>query len=100
LGFIYLAVVLDALSRRVGQLETHLHPEFVLEAPNMALGQRRPTKAVGIARQDDFGLLRNAVAHAAEHQVLLEHQTEHRDRSAVWRHWKCDRRLRSGVDLG
>jgi len=50
--------------------------------------------------KNDFGLLRNALTHAPERQVLLEHQTEHRYRSAVWRHRKRDRTLRGSVDLG
>jgi hypothetical protein len=61
---------------------------------------RHQPAAVGIARQDDFSLLRNALAHAAERQVFLEHQTEHRYRSAVWSHRKCDRTLCCSVDPG
>src|SRR5208282_4202724 len=43
-GFLYLAVVLDAFSRRIvgWAMETHLRTELVLEALNMALAQRRP----------------------------------------------------------
>ena len=39
-GFLYLAVVLDAFSRRIvgWAMETHLRTELVLEALNMALG--------------------------------------------------------------
>ena len=42
-GFVYLAMVLDAWSRRVvgWALETHLRTELVLEALEMALFQRR-----------------------------------------------------------
>ena len=42
-GFLYLAVVVDAWSRRVvgWSMATHLRTELVLEALNMALGQRR-----------------------------------------------------------
>jgi putative transposase len=42
-GFLYLAVVLDAWSRRVvgWAMATHLRTELVLDALNMALGQRR-----------------------------------------------------------
>ena len=45
-GFLYLAVVLDAFSRRVvgWAMETHLRTELVLAALNMALGQRRPAE--------------------------------------------------------
>ena len=44
-GFLYLAVVLDAWSRRVvgWAMATHLRTELVLAALNMALMQRRPT---------------------------------------------------------
>jgi putative transposase len=43
-GFLYLAVVLDAWSRRVigWAMETHLRTELVLAALDMALRQRRP----------------------------------------------------------
>lgn len=47
-GFLYLSVVLDAWSRRVvgWSMATHLRTELVLEALNMALGQRRPTSVI------------------------------------------------------
>lgn len=47
-GFLYLAVVLDAWSRRVvgWAMETHLRTELVLEALNMALFQRRPRDVI------------------------------------------------------
>jgi len=43
-GFLYLAVVLDAYSRRIvgWAMATHLRTELVLEALNQALRQRRP----------------------------------------------------------
>jgi putative transposase len=43
-GFLYLAVVLDAWSRKIvgWAMATHLRTELVLDALNMALGQRRP----------------------------------------------------------
>jgi putative transposase len=43
-GFLYLAVVLDAWSRKVvgWAMETHLRTELVLAALEMAIGQRRP----------------------------------------------------------
>ncbi len=42
-GFLYLAVVLDAWSRKIvgWSMATHLRTELVLDALNMALGQRR-----------------------------------------------------------
>jgi putative transposase len=47
-GFLYLAVVLDAWSRRVvgWAMATHLRTELVLDALNMALAQRRPANVV------------------------------------------------------
>jgi len=47
-GFLYLAVVLDVWSRRVvgWAMRTHLRTELVLEALNMALGQRRPDDVI------------------------------------------------------
>ncbi len=47
-GFLYLAVVLDAFSRRVvgWAMETHLRTELVLAALNMALAQRRPAAVI------------------------------------------------------
>jgi putative transposase len=43
-GFLYLAVVLHTFSRRIvgWAMATHLRTELVLEALNMAIGQRRP----------------------------------------------------------
>jgi putative transposase len=43
-GFLYLAVVLDAWSRRIvgWSMANHLRAELVLDALEMALGQRRP----------------------------------------------------------
>jgi putative transposase len=53
-GFLYLAVVVDAWSRRVvgWSMTTHLRTELVLEALNMALGQRRPQ---GVIHHSDQG---------------------------------------------
>jgi putative transposase len=47
-GFLYLAVVIDAWSRRVvgWAMETHLRTELVLEALDMALCQRRPSEVI------------------------------------------------------
>jgi putative transposase len=47
-GFLYLAVVLDAWSRRVvgWAMETHLRTELVLQALNMALHQRHPFEII------------------------------------------------------
>lgn len=47
-GFLYLAVVLDAFSRRIvgWGMATHLRTELVLEALNMALWRRQPDEVV------------------------------------------------------
>jgi putative transposase len=47
-GFLYLAVVLDAWSRRVigWAMAAHLRTELVLAALDMALAQRRPTDVI------------------------------------------------------
>src|SRR5207253_11177648 len=47
-GFLYLAVVLDAWSRRVvgWAMATHLRTALLLEALNLALTQRRPTEVI------------------------------------------------------
>jgi putative transposase len=47
-GFLYLAVVLDAWSRRVvgWAMETHLRTGLVLAALNMAVAQRQPTNVI------------------------------------------------------
>ena len=47
-GFLFLAVVLDAWSRRVvgWAMAAHLRTELVLDALNMAIGQRRPTHVI------------------------------------------------------
>ena len=54
-GFLYLAVVLDAFSRRVvgWAMADHLRTELVLEAFEMALWNRRP--AAGVIHHSDHG---------------------------------------------
>jgi putative transposase len=53
-GFLYLAVVLDAFSRRIvgWSMAESLKTELVLEALNMAIGQRRPR---GVVHHSDQG---------------------------------------------
>src|SRR5580765_5775214 len=60
-GFLYLAVVLDAFSRKIvgWAMETHLRTELVLAALNMALGQRRPR---GVIHHSDHGSQYTALA--------------------------------------
>jgi len=60
-GFIYLAVVLDAWSRRVvgWSMSTSLRTKIVLDALGMAVGQRRP---VGVIHHSDQGSQYTSVA--------------------------------------
>jgi len=60
-GFLYLAVVLDAWSRRVigWAMATHLRTELVLAALDMALEQRRPQ---GVIHHSDHGCQYTAIA--------------------------------------
>ena len=53
-GFVYLAIVLDVFSRKVvgWSMANHLRTELVLEALNMAIGQRRPQ---GVVHHSDKG---------------------------------------------
>ena len=54
-GWLYLAVVLDAFSRRVvgWSMADHLHTELVLDALDMAITQRNP--APGLVHHTDHG---------------------------------------------
>ena len=47
-GFLYLSVVLDVYSRRIvgWAMDNHLRAELVIDALNMAVGQRRPTEVI------------------------------------------------------
>ena len=56
-GFLYLAVVLDAFSRKVvgWSMATHLRTELVLAALEMALGQRRPGEVIHHSDQGTQG---------------------------------------------
>ena len=53
-GFLYLAVVLDAFSRRIvgWSMATTLYTQVVLDALDMALGQRQPS---GVIHHSDQG---------------------------------------------
>ena len=53
-GFLYLAVVVDAFSRRVvgWAMATHLRAELVIDALNMAIWRRRPE---GVIHHSDQG---------------------------------------------
>ena len=63
-GFLYLAVVLDAFSRRVvgWAMQTHLRAELVLQALEMAYGQRRPDQVV---HHSDQGTQYTSIAFGA-----------------------------------
>lgn len=65
-GFLYLAVVLDAFSRRVvgWAMADHLRTELVLEALGMALWQRRP--APGVVFHSDHGCQYTSLAFGRE----------------------------------
>jgi putative transposase len=54
-GWLYLAVVLDAFSRRVvgWSMADHLRTELVLDALDMAIAQRNPT--AGLVHHSDHG---------------------------------------------
>lgn len=60
-GFLYLAVVLDAFSRRIvgWSMAEHLRTELVLSALNMALGQRR---AKNVVHHSDHGTQYTSIA--------------------------------------
>ena len=60
-GFLYLAVVVDAWSRRVvgWSMKTHLKTGLVLDALNMALQQRRPC---GVIHHSDQGTQYTSIA--------------------------------------
>jgi putative transposase len=60
-GFLFLAVVLDAFSRRVvgWAMANHLRTELVLDALNMALAQRRPQ---GVIHHSDQGCQYTSIA--------------------------------------
>jgi putative transposase len=63
-GFLFLAVVLDAFSRRIvgWAMANHLRTELVLDALNMALGQRR---APGVIHHSDQGCQYTSIAFGA-----------------------------------
>jgi putative transposase len=60
-GFLFLAIVLDAWSRRIvgWAMATHLKTELVLDALNMAVAQRRPR---GVIHHSDQGCQHTALA--------------------------------------
>ncbi len=68
-GFLYLAVVLDAFSRRIvgWAMATHLKTELVLQALEMARVQRRPT---GVIHHSDHGSQYTSLAFGARCEAV------------------------------
>ena len=67
-GFLYLAVVLDAWSRRVigWAMATHLRTELVLDSLNMAVWQRRPKRVIHHSDQGTQGEFKRSSQHLEE----------------------------------
>ncbi len=67
-GFLYLAVVLDAFSRRIvgWSMANHLRTELVLSALEMALDQRKPD---GVIHHSDQGCQYTSIAFGARCRV-------------------------------
>ena len=64
-GFLYLALVLDAWSRKVvgWSMANHLRTELVLDAMEMAVGQRRPKDVIHHSDQGSQGGLNRSSQH-------------------------------------
>ena len=64
-GFLYLAVVLDAWSRKIvgWSMANHLRTELVLDALEMAIGQRRPRDVIHHSDQGSQGGLKWSSQH-------------------------------------
>ena len=64
-GFLYLAVTLDAFSRRVvgWAMATTLHSQLVLDALNMALATRRPKDVIHHSDQGSQGRFKRSSQH-------------------------------------
>ena len=63
-GFLFLAVVMDAFSRHIvgWAMATHLRTEFILDALNMAIYQRRPQDVI---HHSDQGTQYTSIAFGA-----------------------------------
>ena len=70
-GFLYLAVVLDAWSRRVvgWAMATHLRTELVLDALDMALWQRRPEAVIHHSDQGTQGGFKRSSQHLEREEL-------------------------------
>ena len=91
-GFLYLAVVVDAWSRRVvgWSMETHLRTDLVLQALNMALQQRKPDSVI---HHSDQGTQPRFKGSSQQHRVeggFLRPRF----------HWTIDWQGRRGPDRG
>lgn len=55
--FTYVAFVIDAYARKIvgWRVSTSPHAGFVLDAPEQAVHERRPTKAMGLVHHSDRG---------------------------------------------
>ena len=64
-GFLYLAIVLDVVSRRVvgWAMETHLRAALVLQALDMAVKRRRPKKVIHHSDQGSQGGFNRSSQH-------------------------------------
>ena len=80
-GFLYLAVVVDAWSRRVvgWSMKTHLKTGLVLDALNMALQQRRPC---GVIHHSDQGT-----------QPRFKGSSQHLEEELRWRRSGAEERI-------
>jgi putative transposase len=67
-GFLYLAVVLDACSRKIvgWSMANHLRTELVLDALEMAVGQRRPHDVIHHSDQGSQGGFKWSSQHPSE----------------------------------
>ncbi len=67
-GFLYLAVVLDAWSRKIvgWAVANHLRTELVVDALEMALGQRRPHNVIHHSDQGSQGSFKWSSQHRME----------------------------------
>ena len=78
-GFLYLAVVLDAYSRRIvgWAMAAHLRTELVLDAMSMAFHQRRPTNVI---HHSDHGTQPGVRLRGALHGLGRSSISRHRGR--------------------
>src|SRR4051794_36873520 len=97
-GFFYLAVVVDVWSRRVvgWAMANHLRAELVVDALNMALGQRRPREVI---HHSDQGSQYNRGAGDRRRRSGLDRSGRQRGRAAHPSHGICRRTPRDASTL-